>query len=204
MHKHTHTHQIRETFEKVDVDGNKNLDNEEFGKAFELMGLKLAPNDRDELFKKFDVDGSGTVDLDEFRQMAKTYLGSSEQEQKVIMDGANIEQLCFFFEKFDENGDGEVDLEEFRTMLKISRQAANLFTGSEDLRHLSEKQMEALLLYDDWPARHAGPSDKPENDLGGLFSVVAKDVKGAKGTGPVLIPPPLPSLTPYICLHIHI
>ena len=59
-HKHTHTHQIRETFKKVDVDGNKNLDNEEFGTAFALKGLKLAPNDRDELFKEFDVDGSGT------------------------------------------------------------------------------------------------------------------------------------------------
>ncbi len=183
IQRHTHTHQISETFKKIDVDGNMNLDNEEFGKAFELMGLKLAPNDRDELFKNFDVDGSGTVDLKEFSQMAKTYLGSSEQEQQVIMDGTNIEQLCFFFEKFDENGDGEVDLEEFRTMVKISRQAANLFTGSEDLRHLSEKQMEALLLYDDWPVRHAGPSDKPENDLGGLLSLVAKDVKG---TGPVL------------------
>ena len=159
------------------------LDNEEFGTAFALMGLKLAPNDRDELFKEFDVDGSGTVDLNEFRQMVKTYLDSSEQDQQVMMDGTNIEQLCFFFEKFDDNGDGEVDLEEFRTMVKTSRQAANLFTGSEDLGHLSVKQLEALLLYDDWPARHAGPSDHPEDDLGGLVSVVALDVKGL---GPVL------------------
>ena len=156
-HKHTHTNQILETFNKIDDDGNMQLDNEEFGKAFALMGLKLASNNRDELFKKFDVDGSGTVDLNEFRQMVKTYLDSSEQEQQVMMDGTNIEQLCFFFEKFDENGDGEVDLEEFRVMIKTSRQAANLFTGSEDLQHLSERQMEGLLLYDDWPARHAGP-----------------------------------------------
>ncbi len=157
-HTHTHTNQILETFKKIDDDGNMQLDNEEFGKAFALMGLKLSPNNRDELFKKFDVDGSGNVDLNEFRQMVKTYLDSSEQEQQVMMDGTNIEQLCFFFEKFDDNGDGEVDLEEFRIMVKTSRQAANLFTGSEDLGHLSQRQLEGLLLYDDWPARHEGPA----------------------------------------------
>ena len=79
-HKHTHTHQTLETFQKIDVDGNMQLDKEEFGQAFALMGLKLAPNDRDELFKEFDVNGSGTVDLDEFRQMVKTYLGHPSVE----------------------------------------------------------------------------------------------------------------------------
>ena len=79
-HKHTHSHQTLETFRKIDVDGNMQLDKEEFGQAFALMGLKLAPNDRDELFKEFDVNGSGTVDLDEFRQMVKTYLGHPSEE----------------------------------------------------------------------------------------------------------------------------
>ena len=79
-HKHTHSHQTLETFRKIDVDGNMQLDKEEFGQAFTLMGLKLAPNDRDELFKEFDVDCCGTVDLDEFRQMVKFYLGKPSEE----------------------------------------------------------------------------------------------------------------------------
>ena len=75
------------------------------------------------------------------------------------MDGTNIEQLCTFFTLFDENGDGEVSLDEFRIMVRTSRQAATLFTGSEDLGHLSAKQMEALLIYDQWPTQHQGPGD---------------------------------------------
>ena len=48
-------------------------------------------------------------------------------------------------------------MEEFRIMVRTTRQAATLFTGSEDLRHLNVKQMEALLLYDDWPKTQQRP-----------------------------------------------
>ena len=73
-HKHTHTHQTLETFQKLDTDGNNELNKEEFGRAFELMGLKLSLKERDEMFAEVDVDGSGSVDLEEFRQMVKIYL----------------------------------------------------------------------------------------------------------------------------------
>jgi hypothetical protein len=66
---------LLETFKKIDADGNMALDEEEFGQAFALMGLKLALKDRNELFAEFDVSGNGTVDLEEFRQMVKIYLG---------------------------------------------------------------------------------------------------------------------------------
>lgn len=56
-----------ETFQKIDADGNMELDMEEFGHAFEHMGLKLSVGDRDEMFREFDADGSGSVDLEEFR-----------------------------------------------------------------------------------------------------------------------------------------
>jgi hypothetical protein len=44
-------------------------------------------------------------------------------------------------------------------MVRTSSHKAKLFTGSEDLERLSVKQMDALLLYNDWPAKHQGPGD---------------------------------------------
>ena len=90
---------------------------------------------------------------------AKGRASDSSELDPQGMDGTNIEQLCTFFTLFDDNGDGEVSLDEFRIMVRTSRQAANLFTGSEDLGHLNVKQMEALLLYDDWPTKNVGPGD---------------------------------------------
>ena len=73
---------------------------------------------------------------------------------------------------------GEVDLDEFRNAIRTCRAATNLFTGSEELSRLTEKQMVALLLYDDWPQRHEGPSDVGESEgLGGLMEHVQKDHK---------------------------
>ena len=73
---------------------------------------------------------------------------------------------------------GHVDLGEFRQAIRTSRAATNLFTGSEELSRLTEKQMVALLLYDDWPQRHEGPSDVGESEgLGGLMEHVKKDHK---------------------------
>jgi len=58
----------------------------------------------------------------------------------------------------------------------ICLQATNLFTGSEDLSHLSEAQMTALLVFDDWPQPHEGPGDVNESEgLGGLMMQVQKE-----------------------------
>ena len=109
------------------------------------------------LVKIQDDAGLSTIIVEKLRAKGRA-LDSSELEPQG-MDGTNIEQLCIFFEKFDANGDGEVTLDEFRIMIRSSRLAATLFTGSEDLQHLNVKQMEALLLYDDWPSKHVGPGD---------------------------------------------
>ncbi len=109
------------------------------------------------LLKIQDDESLQTISVEKLRAKGRA-LDSSEIESQG-MDGTNIEQLCTFFTLFDENGDGEVSLDEFRIMVRTSRQAATLFTGSEDLGHLSAKQMEALLIYDDWPTQHQGPGD---------------------------------------------
>jgi hypothetical protein len=109
------------------------------------------------LLKIQDDEDLDSIDVQKLRARGRA-LGSSENRLQG-MDSAHLMHLCTFFQKFDANGDGKVDLEEFRTMVRTSSQAANLFTGSEDLEHLSVQQMDALLQYKDWPARHQGPGD---------------------------------------------
>ena len=115
----------------------------------------------EEEFKKLlKIQGDAeltTIIVEKLRAKGRA-LDSSELEPQG-MDGTNIEQLCTFFHLFDANGDGEVNLDEFRIMVRTSRLAATLFTGAEDLGRLNVKQMEALLLYDDWPTKHMGPGD---------------------------------------------
>ena len=92
------------------------------------------------------------------------------------MEGVTLQELCTFFEQFDANGDGNVDLEDFKSMIRTSREATSLFTGSEELPRLSNAQMNALLLYDDWPQKHEGPGDLDEGEgLGGLFKHISKE-----------------------------
>ena len=129
--------------------GNVDNDAEQF--AFQTV------EEFNKLLKIQDDEELETISVEKLRAKGRA-LGSSEHGLQG-MDGTNIEQLCTFFTLFDENGDGEVSLDEFRIMVRTSRQAANLFTGSEDLGHLNVKQMEALLLYDDWPTQHQGPGD---------------------------------------------
>ena len=45
-------------FRRMDSDGNKNLDYEEFVKGVKDIGLELTDDQHKELFLKFDRDGS--------------------------------------------------------------------------------------------------------------------------------------------------
>lgn len=93
------------------------------------------------------------------------------------VEGTTIEDLVNFLNMFDENGDGEIDFGEFQTMLRASVDATNLFMGSESLEKLSERQIEALLLYE-WPEKHAGLGDVDEfQGLGGLLEQMKKEMK---------------------------
>jgi len=86
--------------------------------------------------------------------------------------GSHLSDLCTFFLLFDENGDGLIDRDEFCQMILAAHDACNLFTGNEDPGKLTERQIEALLLYD-WPEKHAGPSDVDDyQGLGGLLEQV--------------------------------
>jgi Ca2+-binding EF-hand superfamily protein len=66
------------------------------------------------------------------------------------MEGLNVEEIVHFMRLYDQDGDGHVDRREFREMLRKSIETAELFTGSETLDRVTAKQMEVLLLFDDW------------------------------------------------------
>ena len=91
------------------------------------------------------------------------------------VEGTTIKDLVNFFVMFDENGDGKIDFDEFKTMVRASVDATNLFVGSEELNKLSERQIEALLLYD-WPEKYEGLGDVDDfQGLGGLVEQLKKE-----------------------------
>jgi len=66
------------------------------------------------------------------------------------MEGTSIKEIVEFMCLHDENGDRVLDRNEFTDMLKTAQDSANLFTGSEQLDRLTHRQLDTLLLYDDW------------------------------------------------------
>lgn len=53
-------------FRRLDEDGNKQLNSEEFLLGLREAGLELSDNEAKELFSKFDTDGSGGINMEEF------------------------------------------------------------------------------------------------------------------------------------------
>jgi Ca2+-binding EF-hand superfamily protein len=140
--------------------GNTDNDTEEFNRQSELEFKKLLQLQGDKSLEVLVVERLRSV---------QTSHG---------FEGVTLKDLCSFFEQFDADGDGNVDLDEFRLMISTSREATSLFTGSEELAHLSNAQLNALLLYDDWPEKHEGPGDLDEGEgLGGLFKHISKEHK---------------------------
>jgi hypothetical protein len=93
----------------------------------------------------------------------------------VQLEGTGIHDICNFMRSFDTNGDGEVDLPEFRVMLQSAWTAARLFTGSEQADFLTDRQLDALLLYD-WPSKNNSSTDTEQHfGLGGLLSQMQKE-----------------------------
>ena len=53
-------------FRRMDDDGSKNLNFEEFYKGIVETGLKCNEEECQKIMAKFDKDGNGTVNIDEF------------------------------------------------------------------------------------------------------------------------------------------
>jgi len=53
-------------FRRMDDDGNKNLNFDEFQRGIDDCGCQLSKDEMEFLFKKFDKDKSGSVNVNEF------------------------------------------------------------------------------------------------------------------------------------------
>jgi len=95
-------------FRRMDEDGNKNLNLEEFTLGLREIGFEATDEEINEMFKKFDTDGSGSVNLDEFLVHIRPPL--SESRKKVIDEA---------FRKMDKTGDGEITIEDLKNVYNV-------------------------------------------------------------------------------------
>lgn len=57
---------FRRTFRRMDEDGNKTLNPEEFKAGLEETGMELSDDEINAIFEKFDTDEDGSITIDEF------------------------------------------------------------------------------------------------------------------------------------------
>ncbi|KAF7274206.1 calcyphosin-like protein [Rhynchophorus ferrugineus] len=95
-------------FRRMDEDGNKNLNKEEFTLGLREIGLEISDEEIDDLFSKFDTDGSGSVNMEEFLVHIRPPL--SESRKKVIDEA---------FNKMDKTGDGEITIEDLKNVYNV-------------------------------------------------------------------------------------
>ncbi|XP_013196324.1 calcyphosin-like protein isoform X1 [Amyelois transitella] len=96
-------------FRRMDDDGSKQLNKEEFFNGIKETGLELNNNDAEELFMKFDTDNSGSISLDEFLRQIRPPM--SETRRSIV------EQA---FKKLDKSGDGIISVEDIRGVYSVN------------------------------------------------------------------------------------
>jgi Ca2+-binding EF-hand superfamily protein len=99
-------------FRRMDNDGSKQLNQEEFIQGIEETGLELTTEEAIELFKfyisRFDRDGSGSIDVSEF---IVTIRPNMSQQREAAVELA--------YKKLDKGGDGIITIDDLRHVYNV-------------------------------------------------------------------------------------
>ncbi|XP_017773627.1 PREDICTED: calcyphosin-like protein isoform X2 [Nicrophorus vespilloides] len=95
-------------FRRLDDDGNKQLNLDEFMVGLRESGLEIGEFEAKELFSKFDTDNSGGINMNEF--LVRIRPPMSESRVKVINEA---------FKKLDRTGDGEISVDDLKSVYNV-------------------------------------------------------------------------------------
>nr|XP_008985284.1 calcyphosin [Callithrix jacchus] len=90
-------------FRRLDRDGSRSLDADEFRQGLAKLGLVLDQAEAEGVCRKWDRDGSGTLDLEEFLRALRPPMS---QAREAVIAAA--------FAKLDSSGDGVVTVDDLR------------------------------------------------------------------------------------------
>ncbi|VVD04095.1 unnamed protein product [Leptidea sinapis] len=100
---------IARVFRRMDHDGTKKLNKEQFINGIKESGMDLNPNEIEALFDSFDSDKTGCISLDKF--IARLRPPMSESRRDIVAQ---------VFKKLDKSGHGVLAIDDIRKIYSVN------------------------------------------------------------------------------------